>query len=259
MTAPVLLIVILSVSLAIVVFIALRLAKRAIRNKKEEDDRSRAILEGLPIACFLLDSDCIAFECNHTAVKLFAHKSFSQHIDDIAIHGVDLDCCSGCVPCDKKFVEGCAVRRYLIENLAMLIFGNNDSEGCREWIKEKCMVAKRDGINRFEHEHQNLHGELVPSSVTVVPINFKQAECFSVYIQDLRATKKMLDEIQLRQIAEEENLAKTRFLARMSHEIRTPLNAVLGTTQMELRKDIHPPDTAKAFCAYRTPPLCFCQ
>ena len=247
MTVPIILIIILSVSQAIVVFLAIRLAKRAFMKEKEEDERSRVILEGLPIACFLLDSKYIAFECNHTAVKLFAHKSYSQHIDDVEIQGVDLDCCDGCIPCDKKFVRGCAVRRYLIKNLAMLIFGNNDSDGCYEWIKEKCLTANREGINRFEHEHQNLHGELVPSSVTIVPIIFNQQECFSVYIQDLRATKKMLDEIQLRQIAEEENLAKTRFLARMSHEIRTPLNAVLGTTQLELRKNTHPPDTAKAF------------
>ena len=247
MTALVLMVIVLYASLAVLASITFRLAKRAKSKEQEEDERSRAILEGLPIACFLLDSDCIAFECNHTAVKLFAHKSFSQNIDDVNIQGVELDCCSGCVPCDKKFVEGCAVRRYLIENLAMLIFGNNDSLGCLEWIKEKCRFAKQNGIIRFEHEHQNLHGELVPCSVTVVPVNFRQQECFSVYIQDLRATKKMLDEMQLRQIAEEENLAKTRFLARMSHEIRTPMNAVLGTTQMELRKDTHPPDTAKAF------------
>ena len=247
MTALVPLIIILSVSLVILLSITLRLAKRAISKEQEEDERSRVILEGLPIACFLLDQNYEPFECNYTAVKLFAHKSFSQHIDDVEIQGVDLECCEGCLPCDKKFVKGCAVRRYLIQNLAMLIFGNTDSQGCQEWIKQKCTIAKQNGIIKFEHEHQNLHGELVPSSVTIVPIVFKQKECFSVYIQDLRATKKMLDEIQLRQIAEEENLAKTRFLARMSHEIRTPLNAVLGTTQLELRKDTHPPDTAKAF------------
>ena len=247
MTVLVLIIIILSVSLGVLFFYTLKLANRAINKEKEEDERSRVILEGLPIACFLLDSDYRAFECNHTAVKLFAHKSFSQNIDDFDMLNTELDCCDGCIPCDKKFVEGCSVRRYLIKNLAMLIFGNDDSEGCLEWIKEKCLTAQRNGINRFEHEHQNLHGELVPCSVTIVPLIFRQKECFSVYIQDLRATKKMLDEIQLRQIAEDENLAKTRFLARMSHEIRTPLNAVLGTTQLELRKDIHPPETAKAF------------
>ena len=247
MTPLVPLVIILSVTLVILLSITHRLAKRVASKEYEGDERSRIILEGLPIACFLLDSDCTPFECNYTAVKLFAHKSFSQNIDDIDIQGVDLDCCDGCIPCDRKFVEGCAVRRYLIKNLAMLIFGNNDSEGCFVWIKKKCMDAKQNGILKFEHEHQNLHGELVPSSVTIVPIAFRRKECFSVYIQDLRATKKMLDEIQLRQIAEEENLAKTRFLARMSHEIRTPLNAVLGTTQLELRKETHPPETTKAF------------
>ena len=247
MTAAIVLIIILSISLAILAVIALQLAKWAKKVEKEEDEKIRIILEGLPIACFLLDADGVAFECNHTAVKLFAHRSIMHDIEDIDVSGVDLDCCDGCTPCIMKFVEGCSVRRYLIKNLAMLIFGNDDSERCIEWIREKCFNAKQNGIHRFEHEHLNLHGVFVPSSVTVVPITFKQKECFSVYIQDLRATKKMLDEVLLRQIAEEENLAKTRFLARMSHEIRTPLNAVLGTTQLELRKDVHPPDTTKAF------------
>ena len=247
MTFSVFTIIVLSVLVTVLYIRSLWLAERVSNKEKEIDGRSRAIIEGLPIACFLLNEFGIAFECNHTAVKLFAHSSFSQSSDDFENLGVDLACCNGCTPCDMKFVEGCAVRRYLIQNLAMLIFGNDDSKGCLKWIKDKCQTAKVTGISSFEHEHRNLHGELVPCSVTIVPFTFEDRECFSVYIQDLRATKKMLDEIQLRRIAEEENVAKTRFLARMSHEIRTPLNAVLGTTQMELRKDTHPPDTAKAF------------
>jgi len=38
--------------------------------------------------------------------------------------------------------------------------------------------------------------------------------------------------IQLREEAEEANLAKSTFLANMSHEIRTPMNAILGYTQI---------------------------
>jgi len=56
---------------------------------------------------------------------------------------------------------------------------------------------------------------------------------------DLRKEEKM------RILAEEENRAKSRFLAHMSHEIRTPMNAVLGITEMELRKS-HPPETKEA-------------
>ena len=246
MTATILLIAKLSIALAVVIFIAVKLAGRAIRNEKEANERSTKILEGLPVACFILDSNCVAIECNHTAVKLFAHKSFSQHVDDVVINGKDLDGCTECEPCEKQFFKGCSVREYLLKNTATLVFGKDEVEYSFEWIKNKCQEAKKNRVCQFEHEHQTLHGELVPCAVTIVHITYKETDSYSVYIQDLRATRKMIDEMRLRQIAEEESLAKTRFLARMSHEIRTPLNAVLGTTQMELRKQ-HPSETISAF------------
>jgi signal transduction histidine kinase len=43
-----------------------------------------------------------------------------------------------------------------------------------------------------------------------------------------------------------ESMAKTRFLARMSHEIRTPMNSIMGITELQLQKDIHPPETEEA-------------
>jgi signal transduction histidine kinase/CheY-like chemotaxis protein len=50
-----------------------------------------------------------------------------------------------------------------------------------------------------------------------------------------------------REIAQRENLAKSKFLARMSHELRTPLNAVLGFTQLLL----HAPNEKDADVRHR--------
>jgi len=46
--------------------------------------------------------------------------------------------------------------------------------------------------------------------------------------------------------ADEENRAKTSFLARMSHEIRTPLNAIIGIAQIELQNGGLPEERAAA-------------
>lgn len=51
--------------------------------------------------------------------------------------------------------------------------------------------------------------------------------------------KQMLEQVRLKEEAENANRAKSTFLANMSHEIRTPMNAIIGMTEIVLRDPLN--------------------
>jgi len=90
---------------------------------------------------------------------------------------------------------------------------------------------------------------LFPYSVFVVYIGmvFTLSQRFSGMYKQLEKSNAMLElAVQERtvelekqtEIAIQANQAKSQFLATMSHEIRTPLNAVIGLSEIELRKNL---------------------
>jgi signal transduction histidine kinase/ActR/RegA family two-component response regulator len=89
----------------------------------------------------------------------------------------------------------------------------------------------------------------------MVRVNYKGEFVIAGYIRDLRELKAMLEEIrnvnddlrQARDIAEENNKAKSKFLATMSHEIRTPMNVILGITESQLMAGTHTEEEIEAF------------
>ncbi len=54
--------------------------------------------------------------------------------------------------------------------------------------------------------------------------------------------KNLKEAIQNMESAQQESLAKSKFLGRMSHELRTPLNAIIGLSQVLSMKKINPLD-----------------
>ena len=50
--------------------------------------------------------------------------------------------------------------------------------------------------------------------------------------------RQMLEQVRLKEEAEDANRAKSTFLANMSHEIRTPMNAIIGMTEIVLREHL---------------------
>ncbi|MCL1846132.1 MAG: ATP-binding protein [Defluviitaleaceae bacterium] len=106
-------------------------------------------------------------------------------------------------------------------------------------------------------EEENAASQLYSNSIIIMSIILAGASVGGTIIL-LREVKRAMYQVsetakinkqeeELREIAEEENLAKTRFLAQMSHEIRTPMNAVLGIAEIELIKANHSRETQEAF------------
>jgi len=113
-----------------------------------------------------------------------------------------------------------------------------------EHVIENTTNALHNGFAQFEWMHQKLDGTPLPTEITLVRLEEHGKPIIVSYITDLSAVKAAMEK---EMVAEEENRAKTRFLARMSHEIRTPMNAVLGITEIMLQKETHPPETEEAF------------
>jgi len=119
-------------------------------------------------------------------------------------------------------------------------------DGIESAVKAVDLIKKvfETGYCQFEWLHQDLEGNLIPTEITLTRFSRNNEYFVAAFTMDLRNEKK-------REMAEEENRTKSRFLARMSHEIRTPMNAVIGITEIELRKGNHSEDTREAFLKVR--------
>ena len=218
----------------------LREIKAAVATAKDAEERAALLVEALPTACHLLDSGFNEIWCNQTAVELFAKSPGKPFVNPSPENGRPESCPKDCQTCDLLGRDACVARKYIVNNPHTMLSDGKDPEEYWRFMANACNKALANGRHRFEEEYVNLHGEVIPSEVTIIPIKYRGKNAFACYIRDMREEKR-------REMAEEESRAKSRFLARMSHEIRTPLNAVLGITEIQIQKESHSPDTEDAF------------
>jgi|GEM_PF-322144 len=183
--------------------------KKALVRMREADERTKLMLNGTPVACYLINSDFEAIDCNNETLKLFDFEDKGEGIG--------------------KFRE--VFSKYWFYEM-----------------RKHFSKALESGSDRFEWVLQKPgNGEAIPCDIAFIRFSHREEFVVAAYIFDLRVLKEMLRERQRVESAEESSRAKSRFLARMSHEIRTPLSAVLGISEIQLQNPTLPTSMEEAF------------
>ena len=188
-----------------------RLIKDAMKKANDAHVLTQAIVDSSPFIINLWDDSFTLVSTCLESVKMFKVSNKEQYIKQFNDFSPDYQ------PC-----------------------GALSSEKVIDYVKQ----AFSEGYVQFEWQHQTLCKEPIPAEITLVRFEHQDRYFVAEYIADIRTIKEVMEKENQ---AGEESRAKTRFLARMSHEIRTPLNAILGISEIELRKTNNSPATEEAF------------
>jgi len=214
-------------------------------NKMHE--KIRLLHKTMPEAYVLLDDEYKVIECNRAAIDMFMVKRDNNGAEELLTTktGWNPRCMQVCKDCPEEKTDNCSGYRYFMKNYRY-IYPDYDlnKEEIEKEIENHADISvqsiAKSSTHQFECKYITFLGREVACEVTVHPINIHGAVNYVFYMRDMRSEKR-------REEAEQENRAKTRFLARMSHEIRTPINAVRGITEIQLQQDNQPPAIEEAF------------
>ena len=192
----------------------LRDAKAAEEKERENNEMVKLLLDLSPCFIEIWDEQSNLIECNSQVINFFGLDSA------------------------KEFIE-----KYEQLSPKYQPCGTLSMEKAAAYVQQ----AFREEHVRFEWMHLTASGEELLVETSFIRHTQKDRNIILGYSHDLRPMQKAMAQQQRLEIAEESNLAKTRFLARMSHEIRTPITSVMGISEIQLQSPDLTPVTEESF------------
>ena len=131
-------------------------AMQDVTKVHEADERTRIMLDALPLACNFWDPNFNNIDCNQAAAKLFGLSSKQEYLDRF-------------FELSPEFQPG--------------------GRPTKDLAYENIVTAFRDGYCRFEWMHQYPDGTPVPAEITLVRVEYGKDYIVVGYTRDLRELK----------------------------------------------------------------------
>ena len=145
----------------------------------DEYERARLLLDSTPLACRLWNKDFEIFELNDEAVRFFGAKNKQEVIDNYFSFSPEYQ------PDGTESHE---------KAIAALVKTFEEGKHVLEWM------------------HRTADGMLLPTEITLIRVSYGNDFVVAGYTRDLREQKKMLEEIERRDLQIQEAYERTKIL-----------------------------------------------